>query len=74
MRCRDCPYGLVDFSLRMAMCEPVYDEHPDEDRTNRSESLFGAIKLAARFILLVIAVIGMNWSKKRIKITRKKRE
>lgn len=48
MRCRDCPYGLVDFSLRTAMCEPVYDEHPDEDRTNRSEKFVWCNKVGGK--------------------------
>ena len=37
MRCRDCPYGIEDFTLRTEMYKSVYGEYPDEDRTNESE-------------------------------------
>ena len=37
MRCRDCPYGIEDFTLRTEMYKSVYGEYPDEDRANQSE-------------------------------------
>lgn len=62
MRCRDCPYGIDMVNIQMKI-EPI-----------NQNSLFGVIKLVVKYILLVIVVIGMNKTKKIIRIILRKRE
>jgi hypothetical protein len=48
MRCRDCPYGIEDFTLRTEMYKSVYGEYPDEDRTNESEQFVWCDKVGGK--------------------------
>lgn len=48
MRCRDCPYGIEDFTLRTEMYKSVYGEYPDEDRANESEQFVWCDKVGGK--------------------------
>lgn len=48
MRCRDCPYGIEDFTLRTEMYKSVYGEYPDEDRANQSEQFVWCDKVGGK--------------------------
>lgn len=48
MKCRDCPYGIDDFTLRMAMYKSVYGEYPYEDRANESEQFVWCDKVGGK--------------------------
>ena len=48
MRCRDCPYGIEDFTLRIEMYKSVYGEYPDEDRANQSEQFVWCDKVGGK--------------------------
>ena len=48
MRCRDCPYGIEDFTLRTEMYKSVYGEYPNEDRANESEQFVWCDKVGGK--------------------------
>lgn len=48
MRCRDCPYGIEDFTLRTKMYKSVYGEIPDEERANQSEQFVWCDKVGGK--------------------------
>lgn len=48
MRCRDCPYGIEDFTLRTEMYRSVYGEYPDENRANESEQFVWCDKVGGK--------------------------
>lgn len=48
MRCRDCPYGIEDFTRRIEMYKSVYGEYPDEDRTSDSEQFVWCDKVGGK--------------------------
>lgn len=48
MRCRDWPYGIEDFTLRIEMYKEVYGKYPDEDRANKSEEFVWCDKVGGK--------------------------
>lgn len=48
MRCRDCSYGIEDFTLRIEMYKEVYGKYPDEDRANKSEEFVWCDKVGGK--------------------------
>lgn len=48
MRCRDCPYGIDDFTLRTEMYKSMHDEYPNEDRANESEQFVWCNKVGGK--------------------------
>lgn len=48
MRCRDCPYGIENFTLRIEMYKSVYGEYPSEDRANESEQFIWCDKVGGK--------------------------
>ena len=37
MKCRNCPYGIDDYTSRIEMYKTVYGEYSGEERANESE-------------------------------------
>lgn len=48
MRCRDCPYGIADFTSRTEMYKSAYGEYPDEDRFNELEEFVWCDKVGGK--------------------------
>lgn len=48
MRCRDCPYGIADFTSRIEMYKSAYGEYPDEDRVNELEEFVWCDKVGGK--------------------------
>ena len=48
MRCRDCPYGIEDFTTRIELYKSVHGEYPDEDRADESERFVWCDKVGGK--------------------------
>ena len=48
MKCRNCPYGIDDYTSRIEMYKTVYGEYPGEKRANESEQFVWCNKVGGK--------------------------
>lgn len=48
MKCRNCPYGIDDYTSRIEMYKTVYGEYPGEERANDSEQFVWCDKVGGK--------------------------
>lgn len=48
MKCRNCPYGIDDYTSRIEMYKTVYGEYPGEERANESEQFVWCDKVGGK--------------------------